>query len=318
MKILSHTDIMSLNINPIECYQWVENMLRNKERTILPPKISIKPSEDVFYNVMPSLITDSEVGGLKVVTRYPNRMPTLDSQIMLFDYSNGELKALLDGNFITTMRTGAVAAHSVKLFAKKKFSKVGLIGLGNQTRATIRVLLSLYPNKRMTLRLMKYKNQHELFVDYIRSLPNAMNIDFEFCDTYESTVRGSEVIISSVTYFAHDVCGDACFEEGCLVIPIHTRGFMNCDLFFDKVFADDTEHVNGFKYFNQFKRYAEVTDVVNRKVSGRENEKERIIVYNIGLSIHDVNFAEKIYRIAENRDVGLNVEFQPPSNKFWI
>ena len=34
------------------------------------------------------------------------------------------------------------------------------------------------------------------------------------------------------------------------VIPVHTRGFQNCDLFFDKVFADDTDHVKDSNILN--------------------------------------------------------------------
>lgn len=318
MKILSHNDIISLEIESIECYNWVEDMLKGKEKVILPAKTSIKPTEDIFYNVMPSLLPECNAGGLKVVTRYPSRIPALDSQIMIFDYSNGNINALLDGNFITTMRTGAVAAHSIKLFAKERFKKIGVIGLGNQARATIKILLALFPDRELTLKLFKYKDQHELFTNYVKSLCNSKNINFEYCDSHKDTVKGSEVIISSVTYFANDICTDDCFDEGCLVVPIHTRGFMNCDLFFDKIFADDTNHVKGFKYFNQFKKFAEVSDVINGKVSGRENDSERIMVYNIGLSIHDVNFAEKIYKIAKNKGIGIEVDLHPPTDKFWI
>ncbi len=78
-------------------------------------------------------------------------------------------------------------------------------------------------------------------------------------------------------------------------MPIHTRGFTNCDLVFDKVYADDTAHVHGFKNFGKFRFFAEVADVVNGKAPGRESETERILAYNIGLSIHDIYLAEKIY-----------------------
>lgn len=46
---------------------------------------------------------------------------------------------------------------------------------------------------------------------------------------------------------------------------LHTRDFMNCDLFFNKVFFDDFSHVSGFKYYYyNFKNKAhEVSDVVN-------------------------------------------------------
>jgi len=293
-------------------------MLKNKDQVILPAKISMKPTDDIFYNVMPSLLPHYEIGGVKIVTRYPTKSPTLDSQIMLYDYKTGALKALIDGNYITTMRTGAVAAHSISLFGKKDFSKMGIIGLGNQARATLKVLLALYPRKKFIMKLFKYKDQHVLFEEYIKNSPYSKNIEFEFCDTYKDTISESDVIISSATYLADDLCDDSCYDEGCLVVPIHTRGFMNCDLFFDKIFADDTEHVRGFKYFNRFKNFAEVSSVLDGSVNGRQDEKERIIAYNIGLSMHDIYFAEQIYQLAVRSDMGESISLTPPKDKFWI
>ncbi len=318
MKILSHKDIMSLNIDPLKCYQWVEHMLHEKDKVILPAKTSIKPTEEIFYNVMPSILPEHNSAGLKVVTRYPSRVPSLDSQIMIFDYNNGKINALIDGNYITTMRTGAAAAHSIKLLAKEEFEKIGVIGLGNQARATVKVLSTIFQDKRIKLKLFKYKDQHKAFEEYVKNFPNADNIIVEFCDTYKDTIKGSDVIISSATYFANDICDNNCFDEGCLVVPIHTRGFMNCDLAFNKVFADDTDHVKGFKYFGKFKSFAEISDILSGKVKGRENNKERILVYNIGLSIHDVYFAEQIYGIATERGIGTEIDLYSPTDKFWI
>lgn len=318
MKILTHNDIINLGIKPIQCYEWACEMISKKNETTLPAKISMKPSEEVFYNIMPSLLPNYNVGGVKVVTRYPDRLPSLDSQILLFDYEKGKLKAILDSNYITAMRTGAVAAHSIQLFAKKDFLEVGLIGLGNQARATIKILLSLYPDRPFVFKLFKYKNHHQLFVEYIKSISNSKYITFIYCNTYEETIKNSEVVISSVTYFDKDICSNNNFMEGCLVLPIHTRGFKNCDLFFDKVYADDTKHVESFQYFTQFNYFSEVTDVLQNKNMGRESDSERIIVYNIGVSIHDIYFAEKIYRKAVNQGIGSEISLEAPSSKFWI
>ncbi len=318
MKILTHNDIVKLNIEPIQCYTWVDDMLKNKGNVLLPAKISMKPTEDVFYNVMPSILPQDNSGGVKVVTRYPSRNPALDSQILLYDYETGALKSLLDGNYITTMRTGAVAAHSIKLLSKKDFNKIGVIGLGNQARATLKVLLALFPDKDIVLKLLKYKDQHLLFKEYINSLPNSERVEYVFCDSYKDTVKGSEVIISSVTYLAQDICEDDCYDEGCLVVPIHTRGFMNCDLFFDKIYADDTDHVMGFKYYKQFKNFAEISDIINGTAEGRRDDSERIMVYNIGLSMHDIYFSEKIYQFAKAKGIGKKFSLSAPEDKFWI
>jgi ornithine cyclodeaminase len=84
-------------------------------------------------------------------------------------------------------------------------------------------------------------------------------------------------------------------------VPIHTRGFQNCDTTFDKVFADDTGHVQGFKYFNQFKHFAEISDVLKGENIGRSSDDERILSYNIGLGLHDVYFASKIIELLDQK-----------------
>lgn len=82
------------------------------------------------------------------------------------------------------------------------------------------------------------------------------------------------------------------------------------------MYADDTSHVKDFKYFTKFKRFAEISDVINGKAEGRSNNKERIIVYNIGIAMHDIYFAEKIFRLMANdvKDISLNA----PKQKFWL
>lgn len=87
------------------------------------------------------------------------------------------------------------------------------------------------------------------------------------------------------------------FKQGVLVIPVHTRGFQNCDLFFDKVFGDDEGHIKDFKFFSRFKYFGELGDVISGNNKGRINDQERIISYNIGLGIHDAFFGYHIYNL---------------------
>ncbi len=314
MKIIPFDEIKKLSITPKNCYEWVEEIIKSKHSMLLPAKISLKPDiSNVFYNTMPCILPDAGWAGVKLVTRYPQREPSLDSEILLYDLTTGENLALLDGNWITAMRTGAVAAHSIKLFAISNFREIGFIGLGNTARATLNILLAIEPERKLTIKLKKYKNQHELFA---KKYADHENINFIYCDTFEEVVRNSDVIISSATVLEANVCDDECYKEGVLVVPIHTRGFMNCDLFFDKIYADDTNHVKGFKYFEQYHYFAEVADVVAGKALGRENDKERILAYNIGIALHDIYYAGKIYEMCREKcvDVSLNA----PKDKFWI
>jgi len=313
MKLISFEAIKNQNISPYLCYQWVVEALLGKEQAMLPAKVSISPQEGIFYNTMPVLLPQIGYGGLKLVTRYPDRVPSLDSSILLYELTSGKNIALMDGNWITTMRTGAVAAHSVALLAKKDFSVLGIIGCGNTSRAALKVLLSIYPEKKMIIKVKKYKNQHEDFVRYFASHDN---ITFQFCESYIEVIDKSDVVMSSATYFAQDICPDEYFAPGVLVVPIHTRGFMNCDLFFDKIYADDRSHVTGFKYYDRFKHLAEVAEVISDKDKGRKNDDERILAYNIGIALHDIYYAAKIYSLIA--DSCENIQFIPPNEKFWL
>ncbi|MCR5809444.1 MAG: ornithine cyclodeaminase [Clostridiales bacterium] len=317
MKTISFNTVRNMGIDPAKCYEWVSDTILRKKETLLPAKIHMDLPGSVFCNVMPSIIREKGMsfGGVKIVTRYPERQPSLDSKIILFDAESGEMLALMDGNWITAMRTGAVAAHSIMLLAKKEFSTVSMIGLGNVARSSLLVLAAV-SKRQLHIRLLRYKDQAERFIERFDGFEN---ISFSIVDSVEECIKGTDVVLSCATYFENDIARPEWFDEGVLVVPVHTRGFMNCDLFFDKVFADDYGHVCHFKYFDRFRSFAEVSDVVNGSAKGRENDYERILAYNIGLSIHDVKFAANIYRIAVGRGIDLQeIALEEPTEKFWI
>lgn len=296
MRFISNDDIKNLNLSNAIFYDWVEQALISKKEALLPAKISLKPEHEVFYNTMPCIIKSEKVAGVKVVNRYPQNTPSLTSHMMIYDLDNGSLKAIFEADYITTMRTGAVAAHSINTFAKKGYSTLACIGLGNVVKATIMVLAEKFSNKNFIIKLFKYKDQHTKLSS---ELPYK-NIKYVYVDNIEELVKGSDVVISGITYTDNDIASPDLFDNGALLVPIHTRGFMQCDLVFDKVFADDLDHVKGFKYFDNFKYFSEVSDVLIGQNKGRENDNERIICYNIGIALHDVYFANRILNLLKS------------------
>jgi ornithine cyclodeaminase len=307
--------IRSLNISAKECVRWVEESFRMKYDAQLPAKISVHPKGNDFYTSMPCLLPIDNQFGIKVVSRIAGRIPTLSSEILLYDGDSGHLVALLDGDWITTMRTGAVAALSIKTFQKTSAKIYSIVGLGNTARATLLCLLDLYPNKQFHFRLLKYKEQADLFIERFAGYPN---IVFEIVNDIKLLIKDADVIISCITDASELLCADdSLYKEGVLLVPVHTRGFQNCDLFFDKVYADDTEHVKGFQNFKYFKSFDEFSHVLLGKNPGRENDKERIIAYNIGLGLHDIVFAQKIYNKVKVSVID-SFTFNKENEKFWV
>lgn len=294
--IVDNEQIENLHITEDTCIKWVKSAFGIKKRCQLPPKISVHPQGDDFITTMPCLLPQEYgVFGVKVVSRIAGRFPALKSDLMLFDSKSGEIKAVMDADWITTMRTGAVAALAVKTFRKTSATNYAMIGLGKIGHAVMKCLSEIFKDEHLNIRLFHYKEQAENFMDDFSYLPN---VSFTIVDTISALVENTDVLISCVTVanelFVKDVKS---FAPGILIVPVHTRGFQNCDLCFDKIFADDIDHVRGFKYFNQFRYLDEIGNVLHNGAVGRENDEERILSYNIGLGLHDVYYAYQICRL---------------------
>ena len=314
MKFIDFKSIANLNISPSLCVEWVKEVFIHKGETILPPKISIKMPENIFFNTMPAYLPHEKKFGVKVVSRYPKRIPSLQSDIMLYDSTNGELLSIMDGLWITTMRTGAVAALTIKYLRKKNTQTYGFIGIGNTARASQSCLISQLPNEEIIVNLLEYKDQAELFIERFRSVSN---IKFKKYSSCEKLIEDSDVVVSCVTAADTLFARDEVYQKGVLVVPVHTRGFQNCDLFFDKIFADDTKHICDFKYFSQFKNFDEFPNVITGNNLGRTSENERILCYNIGIALHDVYFASKLFNIIDTT-IPEYLTGMHTLKKFWV
>lgn len=316
VKIIQQSQIKNLHISPADCIQWVEEGFRMKDDVQLPAKLSVHPHGEDFITTMPCLLPEKEgvrFFGVKIVSRVEGHVPALQSEIYFYDAKTGQLKAILDGDWITAMRTGAVAALSARLFQKAGVDTYSMIGLGNIARAVLLCLAADNQHRNITVRLMRYKDQAKTFAEHFSNLTN---VRFEIIDDKKEFLSQAEVVISCVTVAKELMFpDDSLFREGITVIPVHMRGFQNCDLFFDKVFGDDTDQIRQFRYFSQFKQYDEVHHVLIGQSPGRTSSKERILSYNYGLALHDIVFASRIYSMF---DANEGFALSKNNQKIWL
>lgn len=313
MKYITHSDIQKLNIRKKVFFDWAKECLLQKDKTILPAKTSIALyNNSGFFNTMPSVLLSENVYGAKIVSRNPKVAPSLRSNILLYNLETSNCLALLDGDYITAFRTAACAVLSIKTLARKNFKTIGLIGLGNICRATLLVLLDVFKNKQLTLKLYLYKNNDN---NIIQLLSDKTNVIIETFDNIKDVVVDSDVVISSVTYAPVDLTDPSWFKKGSLLVPIHTRGFLNCDKAFDRIIVDDFIHTKHFKNFDYFKNCYELSSVLDNKKLGRKNNDERIIAYNVGISILDIYFAKKILNLIK---VCQRFGEEDIRDKYWV
>ena len=317
VSVIQQQQIEQLNINPKECIEWVKQGFLMKDEAQMPAKLSVHPQGEDFMTSMPCLLpkhNGKKYFGLKLVSRIEGQIPTLKSDITLYDAETGQLLAVMDGDWITAMRTGAVAALAARTFQRKNVDTYSMIGLGNIARAVALCLIADNEDRHITIRLMRYKDQAEQFIERFKAYDN---VSFEIIDDAKTFISEADVVISCVTVATELLFpDDTLYRKGVTVIPVHVRGFQNCDLFFDKVFGDDTGQIEKFKYFSRFHEYDEIHHVLQGKNPGRTNDEERILSYNYGIALHDIHFASKIFEKSLHSSQGF--DYHKQDKKIWV
>lgn len=85
---------------------------------------------------MPCMSLGRQVS-VKMVAYHPENpsaqgLPTILSTVQLFDPGNGHLTGLIDGTYLTALRTGAASCVASRVLARPDSSTVGIIGCGAQ------------------------------------------------------------------------------------------------------------------------------------------------------------------------------------------
>src|SRR5580692_13119432 len=97
-----------------------------------------------FFGSMPAYLGSTPAMGAKLVTVFHDNpshgLPTHLATIVLLDAATGELRAILDGRFITEARTAAVSAVAVRYLARKDAAVLAIIGSGVQARSHLEAL----------------------------------------------------------------------------------------------------------------------------------------------------------------------------------
>lgn len=129
-----------------EFLDYLEKEIVQESEGILPMRqvITIEESKSVWLS-MPVVDFSRDIFLVKLVSEYKRNpkkgLPKATGLTMLSRASTGEVLAVLDSNYVTALRTGAMAGLGTKYAARKDSRKVGVIGSGLEagflTRATL-------------------------------------------------------------------------------------------------------------------------------------------------------------------------------------
>src|SRR5258708_2450701 len=87
--------------------------MQSEKKCVVPPRLNINiPTQQAQSLFMPAYIEEFDITGIKIVSVFPNNgeknLPSVLAQMILLDGQTGAVCAMLDGTYLTQLRTGAL------------------------------------------------------------------------------------------------------------------------------------------------------------------------------------------------------------------
>lgn len=299
---------MIIGEETVKKYLSVEDVIKIVEDTwkwygegkvVMPNKITT--NMDSFgiagwFNSMPAYIAPMDVAGIKVVGGYDGNkalgLPYIKANLLVTDSRTGVLRALVSGDYINDMRTGAQPAVMAKLLAAKT-DVVTIIGTGLMGYTSL-----LCMSKVLDMKEIRVCDISEDAMDrFIARFPDAP-FKFVKCKSNEEGCRGADIVIT-VTNANANLVEEPWLKEGSLVMTMGSFRETSFDVVrkADKIAVDQVGqslHRGNVKELAEMGEIDEnsfdiiVPDVLAGKTKGRTNDKDRIYAQIIGTGMLDV------------------------------
>ena len=268
-------------------------------KVVMPNKITTDMSEQgvaSWFNSMPAYIAPLDTAGLKIVGGYDANkalgLPYIKANVVITDPRTGILKALVSGDFINDMRTGAQPAIMARVLAAST-DVVCIIGTGLMAYYSLLCMAKTLPIKEVRLCDISEEAKDR----FIARFPDAP-FKFVKCADNEEGCRGADVIIT-VTNANANLVEEPWLKEGSLVMTMGSFRETSFDVVrkADKIAVDQVGQSLHRGNVKELAEMGEITadsfdiivpDVLAGKAQGRTNPKDRIYAQIIGTGMLDV------------------------------
>lgn len=276
---------------------------------------------------MPAYVSgDNPALGVKIVSTYPDNIdkgiPTIPSTMVMINVETGIVEAVINGTYLTEIRTGAVQGAATDLLARKD-SKIGaLIGTGGQAISQLEAMLTVRDLDEV--RVMDIDQERaKKFADRMTNKFSDFNTQLIAVDKAEDAVADADIITTVTTSpqatFPHEAIKDGAHVNG---VGAYTPDMHEIpgELLAraDKIIVDTMEGVLAEagdiitplkeKLIKESDIDGDLGELVLGDIIGRENDKEITIFKTVGTAVLDVVTGGKILKKAKEANVGQVIE----------
>ncbi|XP_072337567.1 ketimine reductase mu-crystallin isoform X1 [Scyliorhinus torazame] len=150
--------------------------------------IVLVPKHKGLLGVMPAYSAEDDALVTKFVSLYPASTVTHRTTVLLFDPSNGILKAVMDGTVITEKRTAAVSAIATKYLKQKDLDVLCILGAGPMAVTHYELFTQMFPFKQVKV-WSRTRQRVQKFAEMVKG-------PVQICASVKEAVLDADVLIT--------------------------------------------------------------------------------------------------------------------------
>lgn len=326
-KLLSKKDVIKILSmdDQIEILEKAFEDLSNGN-AVMPQRTPIAaPEHNGLALYMPAYLKGMGALGAKVVTVYKDNipkynLPTVLGTIILLDDKTGAPIALMDGGYLTAMRTGGVAGLATKFLARKNAEVHTLFGTGGMARTHAWAVNTAKDIKKLILFSIDSMEKREEFKN---SLKEIIDCEIVIADNPEKAVGESD-IVTLITNAKDPIINYEWLKPGTHIngVGAHAPAMREIDsatVVNSKVVCDLVDACQPEAgdliipvdegLWSWEKVHGSLGDVITGKIPARENDEEITLFKSVGLAIQDMSTALHVYNKSNELNVGTDFQF---------
>ncbi len=320
--LLTREDVISVLDMPT-CMDVVEKAFAEMANgtAVLPLRIAITPPDGLAL-YMPAYLREMGALACKVVTVYkknPERfsIPTTIGKVLLQNPASGEVVCIMDGGYLTAVRTGAASGVATKYLARTGKGQVaGVFGAGVQARMQLWAVAVA----RDLSGALVYDVSSEAADAFISEMGPKLDLEIRKAGSPDQVLSAD--IICAATSSPTPVFDGHKLRKGTHIngIGSHTPGARELDtetVLRSRLVGDSREACFNEAgdimipikegAFGETHFYAELGEVVTGRKPGRADDAEITLFKSNGLAIQDAAAAKVVYDRAVKAGIGSEV-----------
>jgi ornithine cyclodeaminase/alanine dehydrogenase-like protein (mu-crystallin family) len=315
LQYLSHSDLESLHITPADIVASIEHLIqgRSKSQVWNAPKAVIQPPDGRYMMAALCAADDPPFLAVKSAILNPrNRergLPDINAVVTLLDSITGLPVAIIDGNWVTAVRTAGLSAVAAKRLARRESAIAAFIGCGVQARAHLQAFSALFPLKEIRAFGRGSANR-----DGLCQVAAKLGLSAVASPTARDAVSGADLVITSVTFSpqlvpfldARWLKSGAFAAVTDLAAPWLPEGMSA----FNRIVIDDLEQEAQMPkpLVSRELVAGDLTGLVNGAIAGRRSDDETTAFVFRGLGLGDLAVAALAYQRARESSAGYRIE----------